>query len=266
MNTISGIGTLDRQRLTAVLRGTKQTISVIEATQILGLPKTHAAKLLARWAAKGWLSRVKQGIYIPVPLESATANLPLEDPWIIAERLYHPCYIGAWSAAEYWGLTEQIFRTIVLLTTKKIKNRHPNIKGTKFLLRTTSPKAMFGLQPIWRDQIKIFISDPTRTVLDLLTDPQLGGGIRPTVDVLNCYLKSKNKDLALLVDYAKQLNNGAVFKRLGFLLELYAPGESEFITICKNHLTKGNTKLDTQLSADKLVTRWRLWVSREWIK
>ena len=33
----------------------------------------------------------------------------LEDPLVIAEKLFSPCYVGGWSAAEYWGITEQIF-------------------------------------------------------------------------------------------------------------------------------------------------------------
>lgn len=266
MHTPLGIGKLDRERITAILRGTKHTISVAEATKILGLSKQHAAKLLARWAEKGWLTRIKRGLYIPVPLESTTADIPLEDPWIIAEKIYHPCYIGAWSAAEHWGLTEQIFRTIVVLTTQKSKNHNPTIKGTDFLLRTISPQALFGLQSIWRGQIKVSISDPTRTILDLLVDPKLGGGIRPTIDVLNQYLKSEYKNLSLLIDYAKLLNNGVVFKRLGFLLEQYAPDESKIIDACKNMLTTGNTKLDPQLDAHKLITRWRLWIPEKWAK
>jgi hypothetical protein len=114
----------------------------------------------------------------PVPLESPTADVPLEDRWIISERLFAPCYIGGWSAAEYWGLTEQIFRTVVVMTKQKPRDRSPNIKGTNFLLRTILERAMFGLKPVWRGQVKVSVSDPTRTVLDMLNDPKLGGGIR----------------------------------------------------------------------------------------
>src|SRR5689334_20123614 len=103
MRKPSGIGKLDRERMTILLRGTQHTISVMEAAMLLGLPKEHTAKILARWAGKGWISRIKRGLYIPVPLESNTSDIPLEHPWAIAEKLYHPCYIGGWSAAEYWG-------------------------------------------------------------------------------------------------------------------------------------------------------------------
>jgi len=184
----------------------------------------------------------------------------LEDPWIIAERLFSPCYIGGWSAAEYWDLTEQIFRTVVVLTTQKPRDRAPVIKGTSFMLRTISVKALFGTKPVWKGQVKVSVSNPTRTILDMLIDPKLGGGIRPTVDIFLSYLKSDNKNIQLLIDYAKRLGNGAVFKRLGFLLERYAPDQEAAMNECKAQLTKGNVKLDPGLKADKLITRWRLWV------
>ncbi|MBI2470214.1 MAG: type IV toxin-antitoxin system AbiEi family antitoxin domain-containing protein [Planctomycetes bacterium] len=264
MKTISGLGKEDRKRLSAIVRETKGTVSVKEASNILKVSATEAAKMLSRWAKKGWLSRVKRGLYIPIPLESRTAEIPLEDPWIIVERLYSPCYIGGWSAAEYWDLTEQVFRTIVVMTTQKPRERNPIIKGTKFLLKTISEKEMFGLKPVWRGQVKISVSDPSRTILDMLNYPKLGGGIRSVADMFSNYLKSENKDLKLLIEYAKRLGNGAVFKRLGFLLERFAFDQTSFINDCKAQLTTGNVKLDPALETDKLITRWRLWVSESW--
>lgn len=266
MEKLSGIGKTDRERLSAIIRETKGTISVKEATDILSVSPTDAAKMLSRWAKKGWLSRVRRGLYVRVALESRTTDISLEDPWIIAERLFSPCYIGGWSAAEYWDLTEQIFRTVVVLTTQKPRDRAPVIKGTSFMLRTISEKALFGTKPVWKGQVKISVSDPTRTILDMLTDPKLGGGIRPTVDMFLNYLKSENKNIQLLIDYAKRLGNGAVLKRLGFLLERYAPGQEAAISECKAQLTKGNTKLEPSLKADRLITRWRLWVPMNWAK
>ena len=266
MKPITGLGKADRNRLSAVLRGTKGTISVAEAAEILDMPSTGAAKLLSRWAQKGWLSRVRRGLYISVPLESRTADIPLEDAWVIADKLYSPCYIGGWSAAEYWDLTEQIFRTVIVLTEQRPRERKPIIKGTEFLLRTVSDKAMFGLKAVWRGRIKVNVSDPTRTILDMLSDPRLGGGLRSTIDIFSNYLSSEKKDLGLLIEYADQLGNGAVFKRLGFLLEKYAENEQDFIGQCRKRLTAGNAKFDPALKAKKLITRWRLWVPERWAK
>jgi len=239
---------------------------VQQAAASLGVSAKDAAKTLARWTKQGWLSRVRRGLYVPVPLESSTGNVALEDPWIIADRLFPPCYIGGWSAAEHWDLTEQIFRSVLVMTTTKPRNRQPEIKGQKFVVRTILPASLFGTKPVWRGPVKVAVSDPTRTVLDMLDDPSLGGGIRPTADVLQSYLKSKSKDMELLVSYAKRLNSGAVFKRLGFLLERYATEETATIKACRSCLTTGNVKLDPSLPAERLLTAWRLWLPATWAK
>jgi predicted transcriptional regulator of viral defense system len=264
MIMLTGIGKTDRKRLSAILRGTKGTVSVEDAANILDINATDAAKMLSRWAKKGWMSRVRRGLYVSVPLESRTADIPLENPWLVANRLFSPCYIGGWSAAEYFDLTEQIFNTIMVMTVRNPRNRRPDIMGTLFMLRSVSEKAMFGLSPVWTGQIKILVSDPTRTILDFLVDPGLGGGIRSVTSMLRNYLRSENKNLKLLIKYGEQLGNGAVFKRLGFLLEKFAAAETQTIDNCNQRLTAGNAKLDPKLNNARLVSRWRLWVPENW--
>ena len=264
MREMSGLGPKSRQRLGQVLRQAKGTISVAEASDILQMPRAQTARLLARWQEWGWLSRVRRGLYVPVPLESPSPDVALEDPWIVAERLFTPCYIGGWSAQDHWGLTEQVFRSVLVITTRRPRERKPTIKGTAFVLRTIQPRAFFGTQAVWRGRVKVLISDPTRTVLDILNAPSMAGGLRPGVDVLRNYLASETCDLKRLVSYATRLNNGAVFKRLGFLMERLAPAEEATIGACRDHVTQGNAKLDPDLPAERLVTRWRLWVPARW--
>ncbi|HNZ65229.1 MAG TPA: type IV toxin-antitoxin system AbiEi family antitoxin domain-containing protein [Smithella sp.] len=263
---LSGIGKLDRKRLGQVVRDAKGSISVSDAAKSLNVESTNAAKMLSRWAKKGWLSRVYRGVYVPVPLESRSADMPLENSWVIAEKLFSPCYIGGWSAAENWDMTEQIFRKVMVMTTQKPRRSLCVVKGTEFMLRMISEKAMFGLKPVWQGQVKVMLSDPSRTIIDMLSDPALGGGIRSVADMFANYLKSENKNMELLLKYAKQLGNGAVFKRLGFFLERFALQEKEAIEKCSAGLTKGNTKLDAKLAADRLITRWRLWIPESWSK
>jgi len=162
--------------------------------------------------------------------------------------------------AEHWGLTEQIFRVLIVFTLQKKHDLQPNIKGCEFLLTKIPESNLFGLKSIWRGQIKVSISDPSRTIIDLLNTPKLGGGIRPVADILCNYLKSEYKNTTLLIEYAKKLNNGAVYKRLGFLLEHYAPEEKYLIEICKKSITRGNSKLDPQMEKANLATRWHLWL------
>jgi predicted transcriptional regulator of viral defense system len=262
----SGLGKRSRERLADLLRQSKGTISAREAAETLKFPAPKTAQVLARLAKHGWLSRVRRGLYIPVPIESRTADVMPEDPCVIAERIYAPCYIGGWSAAENWHLTEQIFRTVVVMTTRRPRNRNVSMKGISFLLRTVQPEALFGTKPVWRGQVKIQVADPTRTIVDLLNEPRLGGGLRSTVDIFKAYMVSQDKNTDLMIDYAKRLGNKTVFKRLGLLAEQYSPSEKELIKACRSRLSQGNSKLDPDLPSKQLVTRWKLWVPAGWMK
>ncbi|MGQ0528637.1 MAG: type IV toxin-antitoxin system AbiEi family antitoxin domain-containing protein [Panacagrimonas sp.] len=260
-----GLGQQSRAQLGKLLRRTSGTVTPQQAGTLLKLPPNKAAQLLSRWASQGWLARVRRGLYVPVPLEAPSPDVALEDAWLVAEQLFAPCYIGGWSAAEHWGMTEQMFRTLMVFTTRRPRDRAPVLRGTSFQLRSVRDQALFGLKLVWRGQVRVSVSDPSRTLLDLLADPALGGGLRSTVDVLRTYLDEKEfRNLKLLLDYALRLDNGAVFKRLGYLLERFAPTETEAITFCRAHLSQGNAKLDPSLPQKKLATAWRLWLPEGW--
>lgn len=260
MLSIGGLRRTSRERLSKVLRQARGGISPADASRALNVKQAEAARLLSQWSSRGWLTRVRRGLYVPVPLESATADLPLEDAWAVAERLFSPCYIGGWSAAAHWGLTEQLFRSTLVLTTRRPRTRRVEARGTVFVLRTISQQAMFGLKPIWRGKSRVNVSDPTRTILDLLDTPTLGGGVRSVLDMLKSYFSSEYRDPKLLIRYADQLGNKAVFKRLGFLAATFTPNEQELVEGCRKRLSAGIAKLDPKLPADRLATAWRLWI------
>lgn len=258
MITFPDIGKLDRERMNSILSVAQHTISVTEAATIFKLPKKETGKILSRLAAKSCLIRIKRGLY--APSRPATDSCLLNDSWLIVEKFYSSCYIGGWSAAAHWGLTTEAFSTIAVLTTKKPRIRNQVINGTHFSLRTISPDAMFGLQTIQREQATVLVSDPSRTIIDFMVDPQLGGGIDKVIDIFNNYLKSEHRNAELLFFYAKKILNGAVLKRLGYLLEKYHSGEFNIIELCKKLMNAGYIKLDPMLGGDKLITRWGLWI------
>lgn len=264
MKQVLGLGKLDRRELASILQGTKGTIAAKDASDILHISAPLAAKKLARLAKNGWLCRVKQGLYVPVALESEDRDIAIEDEWIIANRIYKPCYIGGWSAAEYWELTEQIFLTVVVMTTQKVHQRQVNYQNINFRIKTVPNKYLFGLKEIWRGPVKVKVSDPARTLVDMLSDPSLGGGIRLVSDMLKKFIQSEKDCTKMLVKYAKQFNKGVVFKRLGYLIEKNFPEEKGLIKSCRLSMSTGYSKLDPSLSAKKLETRWRLWLPGNW--
>ena len=254
-----------RRRLAAVLNEAGDIVRIADAENALGVARTEAAKLLSRWMKQGWLRRVGSGVYAPVSLDTLESTHVLDDPWILVPALFGPAYIGGRSAAEHWDLTEQIFRDIVVMTARPVSEKSQQRSGATFTLKHIGEKKVFGTKTIWRANNKILISDIHRTIIDMLDDPALGGGIQHVADCLSVYLTRDERDDATLLCYGDRLGNGAVFKRLGFLAERHRKGEA-LIEPCRSRLTKGHAKLDPALKAPRLITRWKLRVPQSWTR
>lgn len=262
---LAGLGRTSRARLSTVLRKSTGILTPAIAADALSISRIESSKLLSRWASQGWLHRVRRGIYVPVSLESQRPDASLEDPWVIAETAFAPCFISGWTASAHWGLTEQIFRTVLVSTSRRLRDRRPKMGGTSFQLRTVAERQFFGLRSVWRGRMRVKVTDPSRTIIDLLSDPSLGGGLRSTTDIFRSYLDStEHRDVGQLVSYAQALGVGSVFKRLGYLLERFAPGERDAIASCARSRTQGNAKLDPSQPSKQLITAWRLWLPPGW--
>ena len=204
-------------------------------------------------------------MYVPVQLDLLGSEQVVQDPWILVPALFAPAYIGGRSAAEHWDLTEQIFRDIVVFTVQPVRQRTVERQGAVFTLRHIRDERIFGTRTIWRGRTRIAVSDMHRTLVDMLDDPSVGGGIQHVADCFGQYMKSSDRDPEKLVAYAQHHGNGAIFKRLGFLAEQHPEG-SVLVKQAQAHLTEGHAKLDPALACSRLVTRWRLRVPPRWLK
>jgi len=256
---------LGRERLATVIRQAGTVLRPGDVAEVLGMDPGDAARLLYRWKQQGFLSRLTRGLYAAVPLESLGAGQGIENPWVLVPILFAPGYVGGWSAAEHWDLTEQVFRDVCVLTAQPVKRKVRVIGGTRFVLKSISESKVFGLKPSWEGRHKIQISDPARTLVDVLDDPTLGGGARQVADFLAVYLRSDFGDTTLLLEYADRLGNGAVFKRLGFLLEHQGLDPDGLQAVCRSRLSAGHALLDPSVASPRIVSKWRLRVTENWL-
>ncbi len=252
-----------REKLSAVLQTGSDLVRIEDAMAALGTDRMTAAKTLSRWQKQGWLKRVGRGLYAPIPLDALTTEQVLTDPWILVPALFAPAYVSGWTAAEHWDFTEQIFRSIFVVTARPFRVKEHTAQGVTFMLKRAPEESMFGTKTLWRGHARVAIADKHRTILDMLADPATGGGIRHVESCLWAYFKDSEANPATLISYADKLGNGAVFKRLGFLVS-QRPGHESLAEACRARLTQGNAKLDPALPNKRLVKTWRLWVPRTW--
>ena len=257
-----GIAGTTREALEELHRAFRGPFGIADAAQVLDIEPAEAGRLLAHLARKRWLARVRRGLYLAVPLDAARPGEWSEDPWVVAVKAFEPCYIGGWSAAEHWSLTEQLFRDVLVVTAREVRRRDHVLQDMPFTVTRRQPEALeFGVRSVWRGAARVPVSDPSRTVVDILDDPSIGGGMRHVADVIAEYLQSEQRNDELVLTYGGRLGNRTIFKRLGWVLELR--GESGMLLdACAERRSAGLAKLDPSVeAAGSIVRRWGLRVN-----
>lgn len=256
----SGISAGGRGDLATVLSGGRRFVRPEQVASLLGINADEAAKKLSRWAAQGWLRRVRRGLYIGVPVEAAHPALWSEDPLVVAAEVW-PCYFTGWTAANEWALSDQVFRTTALKTTSRVRTTNVRLLDHDYLLSPTSDANMsWGMKSQWRLESRLRFADPARTVVDILDVPKLGGGMRHGAEVLAAYLDEYDPEM--LVEYGDRLGNRAIFKRLGYSVEAMGRDLPKLVTACRRRISAGISALDPAGPTEgRINTRWGLRVN-----
>lgn len=254
-----GIGPSYRARLAALARAFDGPFTAADAAEVLAVNRATASRITGYLASRGWLARVRRGLYIPVPLEATAPGEWRADPWLVAAHVFEPCYIGGWSACEHWDLTEQLFRELLVVTAHPQRQSAVRLQGADFHVVVRQPAALFGTRPVWRGRKRVDVSDPSRTVIDILDDPAIGGGIRHVADVVAEYFRGEQRNDDRLLAYIERLGNRTVFKRLGYLLETLEIDVPDLLDVCLERKSTGISALDPSIDAKgKITNRWNL--------
>ncbi len=257
-----GIGPGYRAHVAALSRAFAGPFTAADAADVLAVDRATASRITGYLASRGWLARVRRGLYVPVPLEATSPGEWRGDPWLVAGRVFEPCYIGGWSACEHWGLTEQLFREVLVVTARPQRRSAVQLQGADFHVVVRQPEALFGTRPVWRGREQVEISDPSRTVVDVLDDPTIGGGVRHVAEVVAEYFGGEHRNDDRLLAYIERLGNRTVFKRLGYLLEALEIDAAELIEVCFERKSAGISPLDPSIhTRGKITRRWNLRVN-----
>lgn len=192
----------------------KKIIEVVDVKNALDVSYGNAKKIASDLNKKGWLNRLERGRYVIVPLEAGENSVYTEHEFLIASELVSPYYIGFVSALNFHGLTEQTPMAVFGATTKRTRNR--TIHDIPYYFVTLNEEKFFGFKEYAVGGEKIKISDPEKTLIDCLDHSEYSGGIREVAGGL----REESLEIEKLVEYAVGVGNGAVVKRLHYLLHL----------------------------------------------
>ena len=203
----------------------------------VGMKQTYVAEALHHLRSTGWIVPIKRGVYA---VSSMVPGVAAVHEYEVAMALVEPAAISHWSAMHYHGLTEQIPRTVFVLTTIEspvLTNTAGSSPESRGLFRAGSatyrfirvkPDRYFGTLTAWVGEARFTVTDPERTLLDGLSRPWYCGDFG---EVMNAFATRRDQlDLGRITDYALKLSI-ATAKRLGWVLEQLGISGSELSRI-----------------------------------
>lgn len=156
---------ISRHQLLAVLRGYKR-------------PNDKISELIK----KGDLLSVRRGLYIPGP----NLDLPVPEPFLIANHLRGPSYVSLETALGYWGLIPERVYEISSVTVKTAKVYKTPV-GRFSYLHVKTPYYSYGIKYVQlRATQSVLIASPEKALCDkiILSPGVLLRSIAQTQDFL----------------------------------------------------------------------------------
>jgi predicted transcriptional regulator of viral defense system len=245
--------------LTTILyEESRTTFKLDDVERITGLAPASARSLIRHAVERGIVSRLEPGLFVLIPPELGRATEFAGNPYLVARQLAPDgeYFISHSSAMELHGMVTQPQFVIFTSVTKRLRNR--TIHGAEFRFVFVPREDVFGVTTHWiskQDSVKV--SDMDRTVIDGLHLPAYCGGVAEVAKGL--WMRRDDVNPARMIEYASRLGNGAVLRRLGYLLEFYKLAPPEGLERIRRSLSATYAVLDPMLPAEgPHISSWRL--------
>ena len=218
---------------------------------LFGLDKFQTTNLLNRMEKEGLVVRIERGKFLLLGL---TPEKVLSNPLYIGSHLITPAYVSFWSALHFHGFTEQVPRTVFIVTTHRKKE--VTFREMHFQFITLKPHHFFGYRREMLADLPVVIADEAKAILDSLALPQYAGGLAEVAKALQIATSEERLEMQVMFDYVERLQNASLSSRLGYLLELLGKSAEGL------QRSKGPVKLDPQRpTRGNFNPRWQLYIN-----
>lgn len=204
---------------------------------------------LARLAQRGWLVRIKRGLYVVISdiTSLAANNISLLR---ISNALNNHSYVSLSSALFYYGLVDQLLQSVTAITNTRTRQYH--FQGFTFAFSKVQDDFYFGFSEKRVEGKLVKIADLEKVVLDYLY-------LRKDTYSLNLVWEKLTQhtdefDFGKLQNYAIRCNL-TLRRASGFLLDQLGVNSNELYDSVKDH--NGYSRLTSD--AKDFNAKWRLY-------
>ncbi len=183
------------------------TISLLGIEQLKDIfPKKNVNKISSSLAEKGYLHRIKRGLYL---IQKIPSEKPLiEDPYLIAQQLYLG-YLGFSTALKLYGLIEYEPYTIFLVTDYKSETLKLGEYTFKIINMTRRAEGMAKINNYTPSNLE-------KTFFDCFYKQDYAGGYSLITKAL---YESRKLNWNLFLYYFKEYASSSLCQKTGYILE-----------------------------------------------
>jgi predicted transcriptional regulator of viral defense system len=252
------LGPRTAKLLSELMAEGKLVFTTRDVERCTGMSTAHARNLARDLVNRNLALRLKSSLYAMVPFEYRDVSDFAPNSYLVARALAepNPYYLSHRTAMEIHRMTTQPDLTICICYSRRRKKEV--LFGTEYQFIVRRPKSIFGTMKHWvAGGISVEISDPERTIIDGLAEPQFVGGIPEVAKAIQ--IVRGTLDTNRLIEYATRLQIKVVVRRLGYLLELYSLASPELLERLRKDLGPSIEILDPTLPREgRFMRRWGL--------
>lgn len=254
-NTRRGLSTRESKALARLAGQGERIVSIGDFEEVLDIPYKSAKDLVYSLKEKGWLERLVRGRYLLLPLVAGEEGVYTEHEFVIASHLADPMYVGYWTAMNHHGLTEQVPRTVYVVTTERAKTRE--IHDVTYRIVTVSEKKFFGHQPMAIENYQVNVASVEKTLADCADHPEHCGGIHELSKAIK-RADEQGCSWETVIEHLDEIENGAATKRVVYVADQLGISLPDYRQIVDN-FTSGYPLLDpTREPAGRRDSKYQL--------
>jgi predicted transcriptional regulator of viral defense system len=195
----------------------RKVVTAAELRSMAGASEGYAKFLAHRLVEKGWLERIRRGVFQLVPADRGPEGISDTNALAAGALLVSPYFYSFGTACTHHGFTEQVF-TEAYIACRAAK-RPATVRGTRFIFVRMAEERFFGFDDVEVLGETVTMATRERALLDAVDRPQLAGGLPEVSRIVT--RATPGISWRALLDHAKRWNESALVQRLGYLLDLH---------------------------------------------
>lgn len=195
----------------------KYAVTLTELREALGASESYARYLAHRLVKKGWMERLRPGLFQFVPANRGREGIADTNPLAVGDVLVSPYFFSFGTACTRHGFTEQVFAEVYLACRER--RRPETIRDTRYVFVHVREQGFAGFEEVRVLGHAVRMATPERALLDAVDRPRHAGGIGEVS--LIAARAARKVSWEKVFDLARNWGSSALVQRLGYLLDLH---------------------------------------------